>query len=68
MSVGSTINVTANLTLDSIEKVVKAYKESNTKGGEYSLGYDDALDQVLRSIVMYRKIVNVKHEELKLSE
>ena len=68
MSVGSTINVTANLTLDSIEKVVKAYKESNTKGGDYSLGYDDALDQVLRSIVMYRKIVNVKHEELKLSE
>ena len=68
MSVGSTINVTANLTLDSIEKVVKAYKESNIKGGDYSLGYDDALDQVLRSIVMYRKIVNVKHEELKVSD
>jgi hypothetical protein len=68
MSVGTTINVTANLTLDSIEKVVEAYKESNTKGGDYSLGYDDALDQVLRSLAMYRKIVNVKHEELKLSD
>ena len=68
MSVGNTINVTANLTLDSIEKVVKTYKESNTKGGDYSLGYDDALDQVLRSLTMYRKIVNVKHQELQLSE
>ena len=68
MSAGSTINVTANLTLDSIEKVVKAYKEASERTDDYGVGYDDALDQVLRSLAMYRKIVNVKHEELKLSE
>jgi hypothetical protein len=68
MSAGNTINVTANLTLDSIEKVVKAYKVASERTDEYGVGYDDALDQVLRSLAMYRKIVNVKHEELKLSE
>ena len=68
MSAGSTINVTANLTLDSIEKVVKAYKVASERTDDYGVGYDDALDQVLRSLAMYRKIVNVKHEELKLSE
>jgi hypothetical protein len=68
MSIGTVVNDTANITLDSIEKVIKVYKEDNKRDGDYAIGYDDALDQVLRSLVMYRKIVNVKHEELKLSE
>ena len=68
MSIGTVVNDTANITLDSIEKVIKVYKEDNTRDGDYAIGYDDALDQVLRSLAMYRKIVNVKHEELKLSE
>jgi hypothetical protein len=68
MSVGTTINNTANMTIDSIEQVVKAYKVASERTDDYGVGYDDALDQVLRSLAMYRKIVNVKHEELKLSE
>jgi hypothetical protein len=55
-------------TLNSIETLIKTYKTENKRDDDYGIGYDDAMDTVLRNITMYRKIVADANAKAKLSE
>jgi hypothetical protein len=62
------INRVSTTTLDSIETLIKTYKAENKREDDYGIGYDDAMDTVLRNIKMYRKIVSDANDKAKLSE
>lgn len=62
------INQVSTTTLDSIEKLIIMYKNENKREDDYGIGYDEAMDTVLRNIKMYRKIVADANDKAKLSE
>jgi hypothetical protein len=62
------IHQVSTTTLDSIETLIKTYKQDNTRDDDYGIGYNDAMDTVLRNIAMYRKIVADANAKAKLSE
>jgi hypothetical protein len=68
MSAAKLIDQVATTTLDSIETLVKTYKEDNKRDDDYGVGYDDAMDTILRNIKMYRKIVADANAKQSLSE
>lgn len=68
MSAAKLIDQVATTTLNSIETLVKTYKETNLRTDDYGIGYNDAMDTVIRNIKMYRKIVADANEKARLSE
>ena len=68
MNAHDLINQVSTTTLDSIETLIKTYKAENKSDDDYGIGYNDAMDTVLRNITMYRKIVADANEKAKLSE
>lgn len=68
MSAAELIHRVSTTTLDSIETLIKTYKAENKREDAYGVGYDDAMDTVLRNIKMYRKIVSDANEKATLSE
>jgi hypothetical protein len=68
MSAAELIHRVSTTTLDSIETLIKTYKSENKREDDYGIGYDHAMDTVLRNIKMYRKIVADANEKATLSE
>jgi len=68
MNAHDLINQVSTTTLDSIETLIKTYKAENKRDDDYGIGYNDAMDTVLRNIAMYRKIVADANAKAKLSE
>lgn len=68
MSAAKLIDQVATTTLDSIETLVQTYKDENNRDDDYGIGYNDAMDTVLRNIKMYRKIIADANEKARLSE
>ena len=68
MSAAKLIDQVATTTLDSIETLVRTYQQENKRDDAYGIGYNDAMDTVLRNITMYRKIVADANEKATLSE
>jgi hypothetical protein len=68
MSIVTTVNNAMQTTIDSIESMVKVYKTENKREDDYGVGYDDAMDQILRTLKMYTKIVKDQQDKAELSE
>jgi hypothetical protein len=60
-------DVTVRLTIGSIVDVLRVFKEDNDRKTEYGAGYDDGLDQAIKAVQLFLKVLDEKPEE-QLSE
>jgi hypothetical protein len=56
-------DVTVRLTIGSIVDVLKVFKEDNDRKTEYGAGYDDGLDQAIRAVQLFLKVLDEKKED-----
>lgn len=59
--------VAVRLTIASIIDVLRVFKEDNDRKTEYGAGYDDGLDQAIKAVQLFLKVLDEKKEE-ELSE
>jgi hypothetical protein len=60
-------DVTVRLTIGSIVDVLRVFKEDNDRNTDYGAGYDDGLDQAIKAVQLFLKVLDEKPEE-QLSE
>lgn len=60
-------DVTIKLTINSIVDVLRVFKEDNDRKTDYGAGYDDGLDQAIKAVQLFLKVLDEKPEE-QLSE
>lgn len=56
-------DVAIRLTIKSITDVLREFK-SGERGTEYDIGYDDGLDQAIRSVQLFLKVLDQKEPDL----
>ena len=54
-------DVTVRLTIGSIVDVLRVFKEDNDRKTEYGAGYDDGLDQAIKAVQLFLKVLDEKN-------
>lgn len=55
-------DVAVRLTINSIIDVLKVFKQDNDRGTDYGAGYDDGLDQAIKAVQLFIKVLDEKKE------
>ena len=55
-------DVAVRLTVNSIVDVLRVFKEDNDRKTEYGAGYDDGLDQAIKAVQLFLKVLDEKKE------
>lgn len=55
-------DVAVRLTIASIVDVLRVFKEDNDRKTEYGAGYDDGLDQAIKAVQLFLKVLDEKKE------
>ena len=55
-------DLTVRLTIASIVDVLRLFKEDNDRATEYGAGYDDGLDQAIKAVQLFLKVLDEKKE------
>jgi hypothetical protein len=55
-------DVAVRLTINSIVDVLRVFKEDNDRKTEYGAGYDDGLDQAIKAVQLFLKVLDEKKE------
>lgn len=50
-------DVAVRLTIASIVDVLRVFKEDNDRATEYGAGYDDGLDQAIKAVQLFLKVL-----------
>lgn len=55
-------DVAVRLTINSIIDVLKVFKQDNDRATDYGAGYDDGLDQAIKAVQLFIKVLDEKKE------
>jgi len=55
-------DVAVRLTINSIVDVLRVFKEDNDRNTDYGAGYDDGLDQAIKAVQLFLKVLDEKKE------
>ena len=56
-------DIAVRLTIQSIIDVLRVFKEDNDRATEYGAGYDDGLDQAIKAVQLFVKVLDEKKEQ-----
>jgi hypothetical protein len=56
-------DVAVRLTINSIVDVLRVFKEDNDRKTEYGAGYDDGLDQAIKAVQLFLKVLEKQQED-----
>lgn len=56
-------DIAVRLTIQSITDVLRVFKEDNDRATEYGAGYDDGLDQAIKAVQLFVKVLDEKKEQ-----
>jgi hypothetical protein len=56
-------DVAVRLTINSIVDVLRVFKEDNDRKTDYGAGYDDGLDQAIKAVQLFLKVLDEKKEQ-----
>ena len=56
-------DLTVRLTIASIVDVLRLFKEDNDRATEYGAGYDDGVDQAIKAVQLFVKVLDEKKEQ-----
>ena len=56
-------DIAVRLTIQSIIDVLRVFKEDNDRATEYGAGYDDVLDQAIKAVQLFVKVLDEKKEQ-----
>jgi hypothetical protein len=56
-------DVTVRLTIGSIVDVLRVFKEDNDRNTDYGAGYDDGLDQAIKAVQLFLKVLEKDQED-----
>jgi hypothetical protein len=56
-------DVAVRLTINSIVDVLRVFKEDNDRNTDYGAGYDDGLDQAIKAVQLFLKVLEKPQED-----